>query len=105
MRTTKRSLLSFFDNAQLIALPRKPPSKNHPFRKSYKLIKENKKEFDTEERNSRWLNQWCEETNKSSNILWTSELYPIEKKQDYFPKVDQSLFQDYKGLELIKIKK
>jgi len=96
---SKLNLLNLTKGGELVKFPRKPPAVNHPFRKK---IYPFKRENNTEERNLRWLNQWSKKTNKSFPILWTSDLYAIEQKQDYFPKIDESLFQDFSDFELVK---
>jgi len=95
---SKLSLLNLTNGGELIKFSRKPVSENHPWKKSFKTIR--KSLYYTEERNLRWLNQWCEKTNKSFNILWTSDLYTIEEKQDFFPKVDKALLEDFEGYTL-----
>lgn len=99
---SKLNLLNLTNGGELIKFPRKPPAENHPWRKQIKGYE--RKDY-TEERNLRWLNQWCKSSNKSFSILWTNDLYTIEQKQDYFPKIDKALFENFQGLNLEKIKR
>lgn len=74
--------------AELVKIPRKPPAQNHPWRKGLPNSPRNLKWNElTEERNSRWLNDW--KSLQNTSILWTKQFYSLSQLEEYGYRVDK----------------
>ena len=74
------------ENAELILFPRKPVAKNHPWKQSIKGWQTKKINDLTNERNMRWLNDFKKD--EYETVMWTKEMYSIDKLEEYGYKVD-----------------
>ena len=84
---------------ELIKLPKKPPSPDHPWRRKIKDWQTKKISDLNSERNSRWLNEY--KPLNYTSVLWTKELYSIDELEEYGYKIDK----DHGKVEKLKSNK